>query len=360
MLGYDRVVQHPWHEPQTELRPVRCAFCNRLLFRGAVEKIEIKCPKCASVQVLQRNGDGWLSECSRPQNRVGRLGVQSRMITDSAGRLVAIPVRPERVVTLNSSNLGLYVAAGGKPVGRGTGDMLPGSQKDQFQHIPTVGLPSNPDLDRIIAMKPDLVIGMAFPAHQSLAGILERKGIPVMLQTFTDYADVLEALRLYGELNGKQELAARKIAAVEKHRHQLIAQTSGRPTPRVIIVWAIDGGLYAALSTSFIGDLVKRLGGVNVLDLLTPLSKHQAYAPLDFAAVASVQPDVILLIDHRFGELAANHLQLWQQPKWQGLTAVQQNRVYNLPYSLFAVNPGAQMEAALSVLAGFLYGGQDG
>lgn len=134
-----------------------------------------------------------------PQNRFGRLGcAQQRMVTDSAGRLVAIPRRPQRVVILNSSNLGLYVVTGGKPVGMGTCDGLLPVLKDEMKHIPTVGLPSDPDLERIIAVKPDLVIGMAFPVHQSLAVVLERKGIPAMLQTFARYSDVLEALRFYG------------------------------------------------------------------------------------------------------------------------------------------------------------------
>lgn len=200
-----------------------------MLFRGTVEKIEIKCPKCGAVQVLQHNGDSWIKK--RGLSRTRPDCSQQRMVTDSAGRPVAIPRRPQRVVILNSSNLGLYVAAGGKPVGRGTCDMLPAALKDEMQHLPTVGLPSNPDLERIIAIKPDLVIGMAFPAHQSLAAVLEIKGIPSMLQTFARYSDVLEAIRFYGELNGKQELAAKKITAIERHRQQLLAQTGGRPSP---------------------------------------------------------------------------------------------------------------------------------
>lgn len=66
MLGYDRTVQDSWHGPQTDLRPVRCAFCNSMLFRGAVEKVEIKCSRCGAVQVLQNNGDGWIKDAAKP------------------------------------------------------------------------------------------------------------------------------------------------------------------------------------------------------------------------------------------------------------------------------------------------------
>ncbi|MDU4960282.1 MAG: ABC transporter substrate-binding protein [Sporomusaceae bacterium] len=357
MRGYDRVVQESWHESQASLRPVRCAFCNRLLFRGAVEKIEIKCPKCGAVQTFQRNGDDWISERSRPHPRANRQGCgRERMVTDSAGRLVAIPERPQRVVILNSSNLGLFLAAGGKPVGRGDGDALPDALAAAVTAIPGVGQPTDPDLARIMALQPDLVIGMAVPAHQSLAVVLERKGIPMLLQTFARYHDVLESLRFYGELNGKRDLAMAKITAIEQHRRQLVELTGGRPAPRALIVWAIAGGLYTALSTSFIGDLLKRLGGVNVADLLAPTDEKLSYTPLDFAAVAAVQPEVILFIDHRFDGPADKKIEAaLRNPQWTDLKAVRQNRVCRLPYSLFAVNPGAQLEEALNVLAGALY-----
>ncbi|SFL64690.1 ABC transporter substrate-binding protein [Pelosinus propionicus] len=356
MLGYDGTVQDLWNETPAALRSVRCAFCHSMLFRGAVEKIEIKCSKCGTVQVVQRNGESLIKERDLSRNGLRRIsGMQNRMVTDSMGRLVTIPSQPQRVIILNSSNLGLFIETGGEPVGRGTCEILPAALRDKIQDIPTVGLPCKPDLDRILAIKPDLVIGMAFPAHQSLAAVLERKGIPTMLQTFARYADVLEALHFYGELNGKSNVAAQKIAAIEQHRQALIEQTSGQPSPRVLIVWAIADGLYAALSTSFIGDMVKRLGGVNVADLLIPMDEKIAYAPLDYKGILAVQPDVVLVIDHRFDEKANQGIQLLHDSLWQGLHAVQQNYVYSLPFSLFAVNPGAQVEEAMNILADFLY-----
>lgn len=357
MIGYDRIVQDLWHEPQKELRPVRCAFCNSMLFRGVVEKVEIKCPKCGAVQIVQHNGDSCVCKRELPRSLVERSGyIQRRMVTDSAGRLVAIPRHPKRVVILNSSNVGLYIAAGGKPAGRGSGSILPADLEDELNHIPEVGLPANPDLKRIIALNPDLVIGMAFSAHRSLASILERKGIPTILQTFERYSDILEALRFYGELNGRQKLAAEEIDAIEKHRLRLLAQIGGQSSPRVLIVWMVADGLYAALSTSFIGDLVKRLGGVNIFDLLIPQNEKMDYAPLNLEAVIAIQPDVVLFIDHEFNEKANQGTRIWQHPMWQELNAIRQNRVYQLPYSLFAVNPGAQVKKALSILAAFLYG----
>lgn len=96
--------------------------------------------------------------------------------------------------------------------------------------------------------------------------------------------------------------------------------------------------------------MVKRLGGVNISDLLMPMDEKLAYAPLSLEAISTVQPDVILCIDHQFGEITAQGVQTLSH-----LDGVQQKRIYRLPHSLFAVNPGAQIEKALTILAGCLY-----
>lgn len=358
MIGYEKVVQELWQELQQGLRPVRCVCCNRLLFRGAVEKIEIKCPKCGTVQVIQNDGESWISTPGLAKKRCRQHGAaQERMVTDSAGRLVAVPLHPQRVITLNASNLGLYIESGGRLAGRGSGSALPAGVNDRIKDVPTVGLPANPDLKQIMALSPDLVIGMAVPEHQALADVLERKGIPVLLQTVTRYADVLETLRFYGELSGNPELAAGKAAAIESRRQELIAKNSGKASPKVLIVWGIADGLYTALANSFIGDLVKRLGGVNVADLLAPVHAKLAYVPLDIKAVAAIQPEVVLFINHQFGPASGNVFAALDDPLWRGLDAVRQHRVYQLPQPLFAVNPGAQIEAALTVLSDLLYAG---
>lgn len=356
MFGYDGTVRDLWKETPEELRPVRCAFCNAMLFRGAVEKIEIKCPKCNALQELQGNGECWIKQKELSRNGLRRIsGMKKRTVTDSMGRLVTIPTQPQRVIVLNSSNLSLFLETGGKPIGRGNCEKLPDDLQEKIQSIPSVGLPYKPDLARIVELEPDLVIGMAFPAQQTLAAVLERKGIAMMLQTFTRYADVLEGLRFYGELNGQPDLAAQKIAAMEEHRQELLERTQGQSSPRVLIVWAIQDGLYIALSTSFIGDMVKKLGGVNVADLLAPTEGKPAYAPLDVKGILAIQPDVILVVDHQFDEEKKAGRNVLHDEQWSELRAVQKQCIYSLPFSLFAVNPGARIKEAMDVLIDCMY-----
>jgi iron complex transport system substrate-binding protein len=348
MAGYEKV-----RELRGNLPAIRCNCCNRLLYRGVAQTIEIKCPKCGMVQLIKGSECGWLKPA-------GALpGGAPKVVTDSAGRVVAIPGRPQRVIALNASNLGLYYATGGKVVGRVATDMLPPDMEEKVRCIPTVGIPPCPDVTRIIAMKPDLVLGMHAPMHHTLAAVLEKTGIPVLLQALEHYTDVLKTLRLYGELSGNPERAARKIADIEHRRKELVRQHSGKPSPKVLILWGIDDGLYAALSHSFVGDLVKRLGGVNIADMVVAIDENLSYTPFRLEAIAPLQPDVVLVISHRSESVMGTRFyqELAGQPAWQQLDAVRQNAVYQLPYHLFAVNPGPQLGEALGVLADFLYKG---
>lgn len=347
MAGYEAV-----REFRGDLPAIRCRCCNRLLYRGVAQIIEIKCPKCGTVQTVEG-----CKPIPAGQWSGATYAGMPRVVTDSAGRLVAVPCRPRRVVALNASNLGLYYATGGEVVARTATNLLPPDLKERVKSVPMVGLPPSPDVARIIALKPDLVLGMHAPMHHAVAAVLEKNNIPVLLQALEHYTDVLKTLRLYGELSGNPSQAARKIEAIEIRRKELLQQNSAKTPPRVLIIWQIADGLYTALSNSFVGDLVKRLGGVNVADLAVAIDENLQYTPLHLENIIPFQPDAVLVVSHSFefdaGRPSAAALP--EQPGWQELAAVQRGAVYQLPYHLFAVNPGPQLEEALTVLAEYLY-----
>jgi iron complex transport system substrate-binding protein len=356
MVGYGTV------SPLREGLPaVRCKYCNRLLFRGFAEMIEIKCPKCGAVHKI-KNYETGNPNCHQKRFCRGdqpglRRDEPGRVVTDSAGRVVVIPRRPQRVVALNASSLGLYCATGGEVVGRITTKMLAPEIRELIKDVPTVGEPLHPNTEKIIDIKPDLVLGMNTPIHYSLAKMLDKTGIPVLLQALTRYNDVLETLRFYGDLTGKPEQAAAKVKEIETRCRQLVRKNSGQPSPKVLAVWGTEEGLYTALSNSFVGDLVKRLGGVNISDTITALDAGLSYVPLRLETMVNSRPDVILLIAHGFEPSAVEQLRhkLSGSRMWGTIRAVQQNRVYALPYQLFSVNPGPRLGEALGVLTDVLY-----
>jgi iron complex transport system substrate-binding protein len=281
-------------------------------------------------------------------------------VTDSAGRQVEIPRRPQRVIVLNASNLELFYAVGGTVVGRPSTEALPPAVKAAVQQVPTVGITPNPDIEQIIALKPDLILGVNMPFHHNLIPVLDKVGIPILLQALENYQQVIETLHFYGELTGQPDQAAAAIARIESRYEAIIKNSKDRPAPKVVVVWGSPESFHMATSRSFTGDLVKRLGAVNVADQGNSSGGQMGYVPLSMEYVAKQNPDMIFLITHSPDEKTSRKIrdELANHPAWRGLKAVENNQVHLLPYNLFAVNPGTQVGEALTVLSGFLFPGE--
>lgn len=285
-----------------------------------------------------------------------------RVVTDGAGRQVTLPGHPKRVVALNASNIDLYVSAGGTLIGRAATETLPVSVKATVQQVPIIGLPPNPNLEQIVAMKPDLVLGANIPPHHALIPVLEKAGIPILLQTLGSYQQVVDTLRLYGELTGQPEKNAEELARIQTQYQAAIASTQGKPAPRVLVLWGTTESFSMALPGSFTGDLIKQLGAVNIADQGASNGSVVDYVPISLEFVTKANPEVILFITHSADEQVEEKFrnELANHPAWQGIKAVQQKRVYKLPYHLFAINPGTQVGEAMEVLVRLLYGRDGG
>lgn len=275
-----------------------------------------------------------------------------RSVTDSAGRTVQIPVRPQRVIVLNPSNLDLYYAAGGSVVGKPTTEALSPALKEKVKDIPALGTTASPSLEKLVALRPDLILGVNVPPHHQLLPVLDKAGIPILLQTLNDYQQILDTLAFYGELTGKPEQAAKTIADIQARYKQITDKGHEKTNTEALIVWGSTESFSMATSRSFSGDLLKRIGGRNVADTAETLGTRMGYAPLSMEYVAKKNPDVILLITHSSDQKVGEKFrdELAKHPAWQGLKAVSNNRVHQLPYNLFAVNPGTQVIEALTVL----------
>jgi iron complex transport system substrate-binding protein len=278
-------------------------------------------------------------------------------VTDSAGRQVEIPRQPQRVIVLNASNLELFYAVGGKVAGRPTTEALPQAVKDAVQQVPTVGITPNPNIEQIMALKPDLILGVNMPFHHNLIPVLDKAGIPILLQSLDNYQQIIDTLRFYGEITGKPDQADAQINQIQSRYEEIMNHNKDRVAPKVVVVWGSPESFNMATSRSFSGDLLKRLGAVNIADQGDDGGGQMGYVPLSMEYVAKQNPDMVFLITHSSDEKINEKFrnELTNHPAWRGLKAVKSNQVHQLPYRLFAVNPGTQVGEALTVLAGFLY-----
>lgn len=278
------------------------------------------------------------------------------LIKDSMGRMVAVPTHPKRVVILNASNVELFYAAGGTAVGKARSPSYPDYLLGQIQEVPEVGMIHTPNLEKIISLNPDLVIGTNIPFNIALGGPLKAAGIPLFINSIESYNQVLHSLDLFGSLSDTMQISLAKKSEVQAKYAQAIELSKGHHSPRTLIIWGSPDSFSMATKYSFSGDLLNSLGGNNITNLDSSLKN--SYVPLSMEYLTQKDPEVILVItmgedtkqimDRLTKDMQSNLI-------WQELSAVKNKRVYQLPSKLFTVNPGTQVADAATIMAKYLY-----
>ncbi len=289
---------------------------------------------------------------------VGASTAVMRQVTDSTGETMEIPAHPERVVFLNVSNMDMYVAVGGvkEVAGKPTSQSFSPELAQAVADVPEVGIIHSPNVEKILSLKPDLVVGVNVPFHNMLRVALKQNNIPLYINSLDRYEDTLETLTFFGELTGKTDVAQAVKEKIIRQCDDAIAMTEGKQGPKTLILFSNPSSNSMAGSESFSGDLLKRLHGVNIADLDDAMTGQ--YVPLSLEYIVKQNPEVIFIIS--MGNTAENlerfKEQMQMNDAWSQTSAVKNNRIYELPMDLFTVNPGSRIGDAMEYMAQCLYG----
>ncbi len=209
--------------------------------------------------------------------------------------------------------------------------------------LPRVGALLDPDTERILSMRPDLVL--IYGSQVELQKQLESAGIRVFPFRHGGLADVTPSFRVLGNLTGHAEEAARLAADVDARLAAVRARVAGRPRPKTLLVIGREPlslrQLDASGGVGFLHDLVELAGGRNVFDDV----KKQAVGASTEMLIARA-PEVILEL-HYSRELSPAHVQR-ERDTWHQLAsipAVKANRVHLL-FGDHLVVPGPRIASA--------------
>ena len=269
-------------------------------------------------------------------------------VTDMAGREVRVPDTVSRVVAITPSAADFALALGLQVVGR-TFDV----PATAVAGVPTVGSSLSPDFNAIAALKPDLVIGDSAFGGARMRDFA-RFVYPVYLLRVANYEDVLFALGALGEATGRTQQGrdAAMALALAIEAEALVQQVVGRASPTVIILTGSGREVYAGSEATYIGSLVKKLGGTNLLAEAAAGAPIAGFGTVEVTAVATKNPDVVLILASGAGGLAA---QITASPAWANSKAVRDRRVFELDINAFLRAPGPGVVKSLAALADLLY-----
>lgn len=259
-----------------------------------------------------------------------------RTLTDDLGRSITLKAAPQRIVAMLPSVTETLCAmnACARLVGVDDYSDFP----EAVRRLPKMGGLFNPNLEAIVALKPDLVIVSVYgKLHEGL----ERAGIASFAVKPETYEDIFRTTRLLGRVLGLEAQAERLIAQIQREVYTVesrAAKASQRPT----VYYEIDPTPYTVGPASFIGVLISKARGQNIIPKELGL-----FPQISPELVVQKNPQVIVLTHPGAADLP-------KRPGWSNLAAIRNKRVcaFTGPQDNLLSRPGPRVAQGLQLLVG--------
>lgn len=244
------------------------------------------------------------------------------VVTDASGVSIRLAAPARRIVSLSPHITELLFAVGAGD--RIVGNVDYGNYPPAARALPKVGDYANFDLEGIVALKPDLVMGWQSGNPPAAVSRLRAMGLQVHLSEPGRIEDIAGEMERIGRLAGTEATANAAATAFRERHAKLAARYSQRPPVTVFYqIWKQP--LMTINSKQIISDAIRLCGGRNVFAQL------QGLAPtVSVEAVIAANPEVI--VASGMGESRPEWLDDWR--RWSTLTAVARDNLYFVPPDL--------------------------
>jgi ABC-type Fe3+-hydroxamate transport system substrate-binding protein len=257
-------------------------------------------------------------------------------LVDDFGDTLHLARPAERVVSLNpvTTEAMFAIGADARLIGRTKWDASP----PEVRRIPDLGDGLQPNVEAVLAARPDLVVLYAAEANRSAAAAFRRAGVQTLSVRTDRIADLSRVLRALGIALG-DTASARVVADSVRRSLDAVGARAPRQPPLAVFWYAWPSPIITIGAGSYLDELISLAGARNVFGDLTQPSPQ-----VSLESVAQRDPDVILA-----GPVAAGRLRA--DARWQSVRAVREGRVVVFDTSLVG-RPGVRLgEGARSLRA---------
>ncbi len=255
--------------------------------------------------------------CSQRVNQ-GLHTSATREVTDEAGRRVIVPNKIDRIVSLapNLTEIVYSIGAGDRLVG----DTSFCDYPPEAKNITKVGDTMHPSIERIIALRPQLVLVSTASQLEAFTRQLDQQNIAVYVTNPHSLAEVFRSIETLGDLLGQHDQAT-KLATELRARAAKVDDAIKQAKPIRVFYQVSDQPLYTIGRDSYLTDLVRRAGGISVTaDVPTAFPRFS-----DEDALASKPEAIILPTGGSMGNANST-----VAPALKTSPAVLNNRVYKI------------------------------
>ncbi len=268
---------------------------------------------------------------------------EPRAVTDDLGRRVTVPAAVTRVVSLAPSVTEIIFAVG-------AGDRLVGvttfcNYPEQARSIAKIGDTMTPNMEAIVALRPDVVFVSSASQLEGFTRLLEQNGIAVYVIDPQSLPDLYgKSLRQLGTLFGKNDDASRLADSLERRHREICRitngcadQAEGGPAAVRVFVQVSREPLFTVGKSSFLRQVIRDAGGILVTE-----DVETAFPKLSKETASALNPEVLILSDSEDN----------REPNdaFKNSPAVRNGRVYRVNADLIS-RPGPRLIDALEQIA---------
>ena len=206
-------------------------------------------------------------------------------VRDDDGNLITLQKPAQRVIAMSPHVTELLFAAGGGE--RIVGAVSYSDYPEAAKKIPRIGTNRQIDMERVIAMKPDLIVAWMHGSSERQIEMLRQLGIPIFHSEPLKLDGIADNVQRMGQLLGTEAVAQPAAAQLRQQFAALTRQYANRPPVRMFYqVW--DKPLYTLSGGSIVTDAMRVCGGVNIfadLKVTAPVVSIEAVLQADPEAI---------------------------------------------------------------------------
>jgi iron complex transport system substrate-binding protein len=269
---------------------------------------------------------------------------QERSLQDETGREVRVPLSVKRIVSLAPSITEILFALGLNSEIAGVTDFC--DHPEACLTKPKIGGFVNPSLERIVSLKPDLIIGIRDGNREETLQKLKDLGFSVYRVDPKGFDGVTKTIGNLGGITGREEAARRIVRTMTTKREHILSLTRSLYKPRVFFQVG-DAPIVTVGKGTLTHDLIQFAGGKNITE-----NEPMDYPLYSIEAVLTKAPEIIIMSSMDNKKDYSNLVNKWKH--WRTIPAVKQNAIHVIDSNLVD-RPTPRITEGLETLARMIH-----
>ncbi|HDR4868241.1 TPA: heme ABC transporter substrate-binding protein IsdE [Bacillus cereus] len=221
----------------------------------------------------------------------------------------------------------------------------------RYKGLPEVGNPMSPDMEKVKSLKPSEVLSVTTLEYE-LKPVFDGVGMKANFLDLTSLKNMQSSISHLGKKYGREKQAEAVVTKLDKKVASIQKEVKGKKEPTVLILLGVPGSYLVATEHSYIGDLVKQLGGKNIVQ-----GEQVEYLASNTEYLKKADPDIILRAAHGMPDEVVKMFdkEFKTNDIWKHFAAVRNNCVYDLEERLFGTTGNLAAIEALDELKKMMY-----